>query len=191
VMCDGVPVQWASRFLGRPLKERLTGFDHFPRFVSFAAQQGYSVFFMGAAEGVAEKLATHFKQRHPNLKVAGCYTPPFAKRFTPEQNHAMVQAINAAAPDILFVSLTAPKQDVWIHQHLHQINAKVALGVGAAFDTEAGTVKRAPVWIRQSGFEWLYRFIAEPQRLFRRYFVEAPRFIPLIVAQKLKLIDVD
>lgn len=183
VMCDGVPVQWASKFLGTPLKQRLTGFDFFPHFIQHCVQKKYSIYFLGAKEGVAKQLAAMYQSRYPGIRVAGYYTPPFAAAFSEEQNAVMRSAINAAKPDVLFVSLTAPKQDIWIHQQLEHLNVKLAIGVGAAFDSEAGSLKRAPILMQQMGLEWFYRFLQEPGRMFRRYFIEAPIFVPLVMFQ--------
>jgi len=187
VMCDGVPVQWASRLLGTPLKQRLTGFDFFPHFIQHCAQKNYSVYFLGAKEGVAKQLATIYQSRYPGIRVAGFYTPPFAASFSEAQNAVMLSAINAAKPDVLFVSLTAPKQDIWIHQQLEHLNVKLAIGIGAAFDSEAGSLKRAPILMQQMGLEWFYRFLQEPGRMFRRYFIEAPIFVPLVIFQLLSV----
>lgn len=189
VMCDGVPVQWASGFLGTPLKERLTGFDFFPHFIKHCAEQNYSVYFLGAKDGVAHQLAEKYQLLYPSIRIAGYSTPPFAAVFSKEQNDVICEDINAANPDVLFVSLTAPKQDIWIHKHLDQINVKLALGVGAAFDAEAGSLQRAPIVMQRMGLEWLYRFIQEPRRMFRRYFIEAPVFIPLVIMQKIRAIN--
>jgi N-acetylglucosaminyldiphosphoundecaprenol N-acetyl-beta-D-mannosaminyltransferase len=183
VMCDGVPVQWASRLLGTPLRQRLTGFDFFPHFIQHCVQKKYSIYFLGAKEGVAKQLAAMYQSRYPGIRVAGYYTPPFAAAFSEEQNAVMRSAINAAKPDVLFVSLTAPKQDIWIHQQLEHLNVKLAIGVGAAFDSEAGSLKRAPILMQQMGLEWFFRFLQEPGRMFRRYFIEAPIFVPLVMFQ--------
>jgi N-acetylglucosaminyldiphosphoundecaprenol N-acetyl-beta-D-mannosaminyltransferase len=183
VMCDGVPVQWASKFLGTPLKQRLTGFDFFPHFIQHCVQKKYSIYFLGAKEGVAKQLAALYQSRYPGIRVAGYCTPPFAAAFSEEQNAVMRSAINAAKPDVLFVSLTAPKQDIWIHQQLEHLNVKLAIGVGAAFDSEAGSLKRAPILMQQMGLEWFFRFLQEPGRMFRRYFIEAPIFVPLVMFQ--------
>ncbi len=183
VMCDGVPVQLASRLLGTPLKQRLTGFDFFPHFIQHCVQKKYSIYFLGAKEGVAKQLAAMYQSRYPGIRVAGYCTPPFAAAFSEEQNAVMRSAINAAKPDVLFVSLTAPKQDIWIHQQLEHLNVKLAIGVGAAFDSEAGSLKRAPILMQQMGLEWFFRFLQEPGRMFRRYFIEAPIFVPLVMFQ--------
>jgi N-acetylglucosaminyldiphosphoundecaprenol N-acetyl-beta-D-mannosaminyltransferase len=183
VMCDGVPVQWASRLLGTALKQRLTGFDFFPHLIQHCVQKKYSIYFLGAKEGVAKQLAAMYQSRYPGIRVAGYCTPPFAAAFSEEQNAVMRSDINAAKPDVLFVSLTAPKQDIWIHQQLEHLNVKLAIGVGAAFDSEAGSLKRAPILMQQMGLEWFFRFLQEPGRMFRRYFIEAPIFVPLVMFQ--------
>ena len=185
VMCDGVPVLWASRLLGAPLKQRLTGFDFFPHFIRHCADKNYSAYFIGAKKGVALQLAEKYQLLYPSIRIAGYSTPPFAAVFSKEQNDAICADINAANPDVLFVSLTAPKQDIWIHQQLPHLNVKLAIGVGAAFDSEVGSLKRAPILMQKMGLEWFYRFLQEPGRMFRRYFIEAPLFIPLVIMQKL------
>jgi N-acetylglucosaminyldiphosphoundecaprenol N-acetyl-beta-D-mannosaminyltransferase len=185
VMCDGVPVYWASKFLNRPLKQRYTGFDFFPQFIAHAADKGYSIFLMGAMPGVADDLQKMYKAKYPGLKITDVYSPPFSKAFSEEENNAMINMINASGTDVLFVSLTAPKQDLWIHQHLQQLNIKLAIGIGAAFDAENGKIKRAPLLMQRMGLEWFFRFLQEPRRLFRRYFLEAPVFILLVLKEKL------
>ena len=183
VICDGVPIRWASSFLGTPLKQRITGFDYFPLFIKECVTQQYSVFFMGAAPGVAEKLVKHYADIQPGLDVKGYYCPPMTSSFSAAENEKMIAMINDSKADVLFVSLTAPKQDIWIRQQLDCLHIKVAMGVGAAFNSEIGNIKRAPNWMQQAGLEWFYRFLQEPGRLFKRYFIEAPAFIPLVIKQ--------
>lgn len=181
---DGVPLLWASKILGSPIRGRVTGLDLLPEFSKISAEKGFRYFFLGAAEGVAEKLANHLTEVNPGLRVAGTYSPPFVDRFTQEENEKMITLINQSKADILWVSLTAPKQDFWIADHFDRLNVSVAIGVGAAFDVVAGNIKRAPKWMQNAGLEWLYRLIQEPGRLSKRYLVEAPRFIPLLIKQK-------
>ncbi len=184
VLCDGVPVVWASHFLGTPIKQRITGLDFLPLYIEACAQKGYSMFFLGAKEGVAKELARVMQEKHPSLKIVGVYSPPFAATFSDEENHKMLAIVNAAKPDILWVSLTAPKQDFWIADFFDQLDVKIAVGVGGAFEVSAGLIDRAPVFYQKNGLEWFYRFIKEPKRLFRRYFVEAPLIIPLLLKQR-------
>ncbi len=185
VLCDGVPVKWASNFLGDPIKERITGLDVLPRIFPFAASKNFSIFLLGASPGVAETLKTVMEAKHPGVKVVGTFVPPFRAVFSDEENEEMIEAINAVKPDILLVSLTAPKQDIWIAENLEKLDTRLAIGIGGAFEVAAGMIKRAPLWMQKSGLEWFFRFLQEPKRMFRRYFVEAPVFIPLIVQQKL------
>ncbi|TVR15939.1 MAG: glycosyltransferase [Balneolaceae bacterium] len=185
VTADGVPVVWASKFLGDPIKGRVTGLDLLPRFSAIAAKEGFSFFFLGAAEGVAEQLSKKLAGMYPGLKVSGKYSPPYAETFSDEENEKMIELINQSKADVLWVSLTAPKQDFWIAEHFDRLDVSIAVGVGAAFDVVCGNIKRSPEWMQMAGLEWLYRFFQEPGRLFKRYFVEAPIFIPLIIKQKL------
>jgi N-acetylglucosaminyldiphosphoundecaprenol N-acetyl-beta-D-mannosaminyltransferase len=186
VLCDGVPVLWASQFLNNPIRERITGLDFLPLYIEEAAKKGYSMFFLGAKEGVAKELSRVVIEKYPTIKIVGHYSPPFAKEFSNEENEKIVTMINVAKPDILWVSLTAPKQDFWIAAHFENLNAKIAVGVGGAFEVAAGLINRAPLFYQKNGLEWLYRFMQEPKRLFRRYFIEAPAFIPLVLKQRFK-----
>lgn len=185
VLCDGMPVKWASHFLGNPICERITGLDLLPDLIHLAAQKNYSVFLLGASPGVGETLKKTILAKYPNCNIAGIYVPPFMKTFTEEENQKMVNAINAVQPDIVLVSLTAPKQDLWIAQNRTVLKTYVCVGIGGAFEVMAGLAKRSPKWMHKAGLEWFYRFIQEPKRMFRRYFIEAPVFIPLVIKQKL------
>jgi N-acetylglucosaminyldiphosphoundecaprenol N-acetyl-beta-D-mannosaminyltransferase len=186
VLCDSVPLKWASSFLNTPIQERITGLDFLPDVVELCAKNNFSIFLLGASPGVGEKLKQVILNKYPNCNVAGIYVPPFMKVFSGEENQKMIDAVNAAAPDVLLVSLTAPKQDIWITENRSFVNASVQIGIGGAFEVMAGLAKRAPKWMQVAGLEWLYRFIQEPKRLFRRYFIEAPLFIPLVIKQKFK-----
>ena len=184
VLCDGVPLKWAASFLNTPILERITGLDLLPNLVTLCAKNDFSIFLLGASPGVGDKLKDIILNKFPQAKVVGVYVPPFMAVFTDEQNDKMISAVNAASPDVLLVSLTAPKQDIWIAENKHALNATLMVGIGGAFEVMTGLAKRAPKWVQKAGLEWLYRFIQEPKRLFRRYFIEAPLFIPLIMRQK-------
>lgn len=185
VTADGVPVVWASSLLGSRIRGRVTGLDLLPAYASVAAMNGHSFFFLGAAEGVGDELAEKLRSDNPGLDVRGVYSPPFRDTFSEKENAEMVERVNESGADILWVSLTAPKQDFWIAEHLDKLNVKVAIGVGAAFDVVAGRIPRSPQWMQKAGLEWLYRLSREPGRLAGRYLVEAPKFIPLVIRQKL------
>ena len=184
VTCDGVPIRWASKYLNNPIKERITGFDLTPRFIRECVDKGFSMYFLGAKEGVAKYLAEKMLLTYPSIKIAGYYSPPFAEQFSNEENTKMISLINDVKPDIVFVSFTAPKQDYWIYEHLNKLDTRIAIGVGGAFEVTAGLIERAPVFYQKNGLEWFYRFIKEPRRLFKRYFIEAPIFFPLVLIQK-------
>ncbi len=184
VLCDGIPVKWASTFLNTPIVDRITGLDLLPSLIAFAANESFTIFFLGASPGVGEKLKEVILQQYPNCKIVGIYVPPFMPVFDAAENKKMVDAVNATKPDIVLISLTAPKQDLWITQNKSQLHPALYVGIGGAFEVMAGLAKRAPKWVQKAGLEWLYRFIQEPKRLFRRYFIEAPLFIPLIIKQK-------
>ncbi len=185
-LCDGVPLIWASKFLGKGiLKSRVTGLDLLPRYIARCHEQKHSQFFLGAKEGVGALLRKQCEKKYPGIKISGVYSPPFAEKFSDTENEKIIQLINQVKPDILWVSLTAPKQDFWIQEHLHRLDVKVAIGVGGAFEVAAGLIDRAPVFMQKNGLEWLYRFYKEPGRLFKRYFIEAPAFFPIIILQKI------
>ena len=184
VTADGVPLIWASRLLGEPIHGRVTGLDLLPEFSKVAAQHGYRFFFLGAAPGVVEKLSEVLMRKNPDLNIAGIYTPPFADSFSEEENLKIIELINQSNANILWVSLTAPKQDFWIAEHFDLLKVNIAIGVGAAFDVVAGNIKRAPVWMQRVGLEWFFRLLMEPRRLAKRYLFEAPKFLPLVLKQK-------
>jgi N-acetylglucosaminyldiphosphoundecaprenol N-acetyl-beta-D-mannosaminyltransferase len=185
---DGVPLIWASKLLGKPIQGRVTGLDLLPRFCEIAAKKGYTFFLMGAGPGVAQKLASVLMSQYPGLKIAGTYTPPFCDEFSTQENDRIISEVNTKKPDLLWVSLTSPKQQKWVFRNIENLNVKVAIAIGGAFDVCCGNVKRAPVWMRNNGLEWFYRFLQEPRRLFKRYFVDALPFFPLILLQRSKLI---
>jgi len=185
-LCDGVPVLWASQFLGTPIAERITGLDLLPSLLPFCSENNFSLFFLGASPGVGDALKAKAEQLHPSINIKGVYCPPFAAKFEKEENDKMMAAINAVKPDIVLVSLTAPKQDIWISENLEYLDTKIAIGIGGAFEVTAGLINRAPLWMQKAGLEWFYRFTQEPKRMFKRYFIEAPVFIPLVILQKIK-----
>jgi N-acetylglucosaminyldiphosphoundecaprenol N-acetyl-beta-D-mannosaminyltransferase len=188
VLCDGMPVKWASHFLGTPIVERITGLDLLPDLAAFAAKENFSLFLLGASPGVGEKLKEVILQLYPNCNIAGIYVPPFMPVFDATENQKMVDAVNAAKPDLVLVSLTAPKQDIWIANNKAVLCPAVYIGIGGAFEVMAGIAKRAPKWMHGAGLEWFYRLIQEPKRMYRRYLIEAPLFIPLVLRQKIRTI---
>lgn len=167
---DGMPLVWASGWAGDRLPERVTGVDLVDRCCSLAAAQGYRVFLLGGEDGVASAAGDLLVERYPNLQVAGSYSPPMGP-FSAEEDQKMVSMIRDVQPHVLFVAFGAPKQDLWISRHQEQLRVPVAMGVGGVFNFVTGRTKRAPDWMQQKGFEWLYRVMIEPRRLWRRYFI--------------------
>lgn len=172
---DGVGVLWAGRFIGRPFKERVTGVDTVQRVVALAAHKGYRLFFLGAAPGVAERMAAILKERFPGLKVAGTH----AGSPRPDCEESIVSLVSVTRPDVLFVAYGAPQQDLWIARNLERLGVPVVMGVGGAFDFIAGEVRRAPAWIQRLGLEWLHRLWREPWRW--RRMLALPGFVALVM----------
>jgi N-acetylglucosaminyldiphosphoundecaprenol N-acetyl-beta-D-mannosaminyltransferase len=164
---DGMPLVWGSRLLGGPLPGRVTGADMVPALAARAAERGYSIFFLGAREGIAAQAAAILQERNPGLTVAGVLSPP--PRPLLEMDRAVLEAVQAARPDILLVAFGNPKQEKWIRMHAHELHVPICIGVGGTFDMIVGVTKRAPAWVQKIGLEWAYRLSQEPQRLARRY----------------------
>lgn len=177
---DGMSVVWTCRFFGHTNVERVYGPDMMLAFSAIAAEKGYSNFYFGGDEGVPEELARRFCQQFPGLKVVGTYSPPF-HLLTPAEDEEIVEIINQADPDVVWVGLGMPKQELWMGEHIGRINAPVMVGVGAAFDFLSGRKKWAPKWVQRSGLEWLYRLLHEPRRLWRRNLYHLPFFYNVIL----------
>lgn len=176
---DGVGVLWASNLLGASLHERVTGSDGIYRIAERAAQEGWSLFFLGAAPGVAATTAQTLRHLYPGLIVAGAYDGSPSEAGWPP----IAGWLHSTQPDVLFVAYGHPKQDFWIDRHRHELPVGVALGVGGAFDFVSGLTVRAPVWMRRLGLEWLHRLIRQPWRW--RRMVKLPIFAWLVLRQKL------
>lgn len=181
---DGMPLVWLSRWKSRTKVSRVYGPDLMLALCGLSMERGYSHYFYGGAQGVPELLAERLQQRFPGLQVAGTYSPPF-RALTAEEEARLVTQLNQAAPDIIWVGLGTPKQDLWMAAHRSQLNAPVLIAVGAAFDFHAGKIPQAPRWMQGAGLEWLYRLIQEPRRLWYRYLVYNPLFVVLVLAQSL------
>ncbi len=168
VVCDGTPLLWLSKWLGDPLPERVAGSDLVPLLLALAARRGYRVFFLGGKDEVLADACRKVTERWPGLTIAGAYSPPFAP--LDEMDHADICArIRAANADLLFVSFGCPKQEKWLALNYRRAGVPVSIGVGATIDFLAGSMKRAPVWMRKVGLEWVYRTLQEPKRLAKRY----------------------
>jgi N-acetylglucosaminyldiphosphoundecaprenol N-acetyl-beta-D-mannosaminyltransferase len=164
-----MPLVWASRLQGEPLPERVAGVDLVMECARLSAERGYRIFLLGAAPGVADVAAEAMERRYPEVQVVGTHSPP---SLSENDNTVTLARVKEANPDILLVAFGAPRQEIWIHEHMQSLNVPVCIGVGGSFDMISGRVSRAPEWMRHTGFEWFYRFILEPKRLWKRYFVQ-------------------
>jgi N-acetylglucosaminyldiphosphoundecaprenol N-acetyl-beta-D-mannosaminyltransferase len=171
---DGMPLVWGARLLGVDLEGRVAGADMIPALAERAAAKGYSIYFLGAAPGVAAQAATILKEQYPDLIVAGIYSPPYSSVI--DMDPAIIAEIKATRPDILLVAFGNPKQEKWIGMYGRELGIPVMIGVGGTFDFITGNTKRAPEWMQRYGLEWLHRLLREPRRLWRRYAVDMVGF---------------
>ena len=182
---DGAPVAWMIRRLGRPAQERINGPDLMWRYCEDAAGRGESIYLYGGTPETLQILRPVLREKFPTLKIAGSYSPPFRK-LSAEEDEAAVRAINESGAGTVWVSLGCPKQERWMAEHRGRVHA-VMIGVGAAFDYHAGTIKRAPLWMQRNGLEWLHRLCSEPRRLWRRYLRNNPAFVLKVLAHPPRL----
>lgn len=173
---DGMPLVWAMRSWGATLDDRVYGPDTFELCLERFHDRNVRHYFYGSSDETREKLMDNIQSRFPEISIAGSYSPPFRELRTEEED-AVVESINAAEPDIVWVGLGAPRQEIWIDRMAPRLDVPVLAAVGAAFDFHAGTVKQAPDWMQSRGLEWLYRFLQEPRRLWFRYGVYNPLFV--------------
>lgn len=183
VFCDGKGVQWAARLLGTPLPERFTPPDWIHRLTSTCAREGWGMFLLGGAPGVADEAADFLRVRHPGLSVHAHHG--YFEKAGP-QNDEVVRLINTSGARVLLVGFGMPLQEYWISENLPVLGPRVALSVGALLDYLAGRVYRAPDWMTRSGFEWLARLLVEPRRLWRRYLIGNTRFIARVASRRIR-----
>lgn len=179
INADGMPVVWASRLLGKGLKERVAGVDLFEALMARAAERGWRVFLLGAREEVVSGVCRLYQKKYPNLPFAG-YRNGYWK---PEEEAGVVEQIKAANADLLFVAISSPKKEQFLGKYRAEMRIPFAMGVGGTFDVAVGKVKRAPVWMQKSGLEWFYRFLQEPRRMFKRYFIDDMAFFGLLMKE--------
>jgi len=179
VNVDGMPVVWASRLLGKPLKERVAGVDLFEALMQRSAQRGWRVFFLGAREDVVSGVRSLYENKYPALVIAGHRNG----YWKPEEEKSVVEHIKANRPDLLFVAISSPKKEQFLGKYQAEMQIPFAMGVGGTFDVVVGKVKRAPLWMQRSGFEWFYRFLQEPRRMFKRYFIDDMYFFWLLARE--------
>jgi N-acetylglucosaminyldiphosphoundecaprenol N-acetyl-beta-D-mannosaminyltransferase len=179
VNVDGMPVVWASRLLGKPLKERVAGVDLFEALMARAGERGWRVFLFGAREEVVGAVAATYGRRYPGLVLAG-----WRNGYWRDADEAQVAAqIRDARPDLLFVAISSPKKEQFLGRWQAEMKVPFAMGVGGTFDVAIGRVKRAPRWMQKAGLEWFYRFLQEPRRMFRRYFIDDMAFVWMLIKE--------
>jgi N-acetylglucosaminyldiphosphoundecaprenol N-acetyl-beta-D-mannosaminyltransferase len=184
---DGMAIVWLLRLRGHKKVRRVYGPDLLLEVSRTGVPLGYRHLLYGGTEGVAARLSACLTARFPGIRIVGTHTPPF-RALAAEEDQAIVDALNASRADIVWVGLSTPKQERWMAEHRHQLEAPVLVGVGAAFDFLSGAKPQAPRWMQRSGLEWLFRLASEPRRLWPRY-RQYPRFGALALAQLLGLRD--
>lgn len=184
ILADGKPLLWISKWYKTPIKEKISGSDLFPLLCEMAAKKGYSMFFLGAAEGVAAKAAENLKKKYNGLKIVGTYSPPYGFEKDEIESEKIIDMVKEAHPDILILGLGSPKQEKFVYHYCKDLGVPISLGLGASLDFEAGNIRRAPKWMSDHGLEWLYRLIKEPKRMFKRYIIDDCKIVKLIIKYK-------
>lgn len=180
ILMDSTPLMKAAKKLGLPIREKLAGSDLMPRICGVAANNSWSCFILGGSPGIPELAAKQLEKLFPGLKIAGTLSPAYGFEKDPDETASVLEAVRKISPDILFVCLGEPKAGLFVAENLDRLGISFAFNVGAAVDFAAGSVPRAPKWMQAAGLEWFYRFIREPKRLFKRYFVESWRMISIV-----------
>ena len=180
VLADGFGTKLAGKILRRPICQNLCGTDLFPRLCAALSGTQKSVYLLGAAPGVADRVAQWINKHYPDIVIKGCAHG----HFSPEEELEVVKRIAASGADLLVVGMGVPRQDVWIHKHIDSLNVNVAMSFGGLFDYFAGRIPRAPQWMREMGLEWVYRLIQEPRRLWRRYLIGNGTFVARVLREK-------
>lgn len=175
VFTDGKPIIWMAKWLKRPIVEKVSGPDLMLLLCERAAKKKYKIFLLGAGPGVAERAAKNLERNYPGLECVGTYSPPFGFEKDTEEMKKIISMLKESGADQLFVGMGSPKQDIFIYENMKAYDIPVSYSMGAALDFIGGSVKRAPKWMREHGLEWFHRFINNPKRLFKRYFVDDMR----------------
>jgi len=188
-LCDSKILFYISRFLGTPLKEKISGSDLFPAFYEYHKNnENIKIFLLGAREGVALEAQKKINSKIGRPIIVGAHSPSFGFEKDEEECSKMIELINQSGATVLAVGVGAPKQEKFICKYKDKLpNIKIFLAIGATIDFEAGNIKRAPKWVSEAGLEWLYRLLSEPKRLWKRYLVHGPSFFGLIFKQRFNL----
>jgi N-acetylglucosaminyldiphosphoundecaprenol N-acetyl-beta-D-mannosaminyltransferase len=186
---DGTGIVLASRIFGGCIRSRITGTDIYVGVCKLLNDSKRSVFFLGSTEENLSAIRAKMSKEYPNIRIAGTYSPPFKTSFSPNDNDLMIRAINDAHPDVLWVGMTAPKQEKWVHENLFRLDVGFVGAVGAVFDFYTENVKRSHPAFQRLGLEWLPRLVKEPRRLWRRNFISTPIFVLWSLKAKMEQIE--
>lgn len=185
VLVDGKPLIWISKWYKHPVKAKISGSDLVPLLCERAVQKDFSIFIIGGKDGIAEKAKKNLEKDLPGINIVGTYSPPFGFENDTDELAKINSMISNAHPDLLIACFGCPKQEKWIYENYKKYDAKVSICAGATVDFLAGNINRAPKWMSEHGFEWFYRFMKEPKRMFKRYFIDDVKIIGLIRKYKL------
>ena len=186
---DGAGIVLASRMLGGNIRQRVTGSDVFlglSRKLNERGGRRHRYFFLGSTEANLSAITARMAGDYPGIEVAGTYSPPFKASFSEDDSRKMIAAVNRAAPDVLWVGMTAPKQEKWIYQHRDELSVRFIGAIGAVFDFYTGNVKRSHPVFQKMGLEWLPRLIRDPRRLYERTLISAPKFLGRVFLQRMR-----
>lgn len=182
---DGASIVLAFKFLRHKNIERIAGWDLFLHEMDKLNRKGGVCFFLGSSEETLRKIKAKAARVYPDIRIE-TYSPPYKAEFSEEDNRRMIEAVNRAKPDLLWVGMTAPKQEKWAYAHLKELDVNGPIGtIGAVFDFFAGNIRRAPLWWQKHGMEWLYRLIKEPKRMWKRYIIGNTLFLGYLVKEKI------
>lgn len=187
LLADGVGMVWAGKILQLPIKERVAGSDFFLTLSEMAEKSGgLRYFFLGSNSYVLERIRTRLRDDYPSLEICGMYSPPYKDEFDEHDNEVMINLVNQAKPDVLWVGMTAPKQEKWIYQNRNRLSVPCIAAIGAVFDFYAGTIERPSLFWQRLGLEWLRRLLREPRRLWKRNLISMPIFLLWVFREKLR-----
>ena len=180
VLVDGKPLVWIANFYKRPVKEKVSGSDLVPLLCARAVEKNYSIYIIGGKEGIAKKAKERLQNLYPGISIVGTYSPPCGFEKDEAELNIINQKINQAKPDIVIACFGCPKQEKWVYENYMKYDANVSICAGATVDFLAGNISRAPKWMSDNGLEWFYRFLQEPKRMFKRYFIDDLMIIKLL-----------
>ena len=182
---DGQPLIWISKIFGNSIKEKVSGSDLVPEICRLAEKNNYRIFILGGKMGIPERAKGNLELQYPGIEIVGTYSPPFGFEKNRDELDRINTIIRESNPDIIIACFGCPKQEKWTYSNYKEFPGATVICAGATVDFLAGEVNRAPRWMSRCGLEWFYRFLQEPKRMFKRYFVDDLGIIPLIIKYKI------